>query len=578
MLLFLRRRANISLQKTPLAVFFCGLLTFATPVWGVTVLELPGTVPTFRATSAATDAVIRDSSDWNYLGIFNYQTAAAPFLISGQTCYQTTDQSYIVGGTTFAWSEGLGMQTGNVANPSPQAGNAVQTIFTGSIDSGGARTLTMSGLTPGEYYTFQIFASGTSWGGGTRKADFSFNSTATPATDQYYFYPNAGQSTLVSSTRLHQENLTGAGGTESGIDYFTGSTAPLSLEYSFQAQASTFALNLASLDIHSWHVYGVALAQRDSNPLARTLYADMVNDGGKLAVSAYAMLDGVPQTNVAWKVEMASTLDGERLTLVSGDTPIGQNAPAYVHGNILQSLNLDPSFEAAGAGKETKWEIVLSGDGHSAYLSNFGGMVPSPTAGNYFAYAGQTSWDPGNNMSEGRDGVQGKPGLIRSGEFELTGDAISFVLMGGAANPGRAYPFTDISGYLGVGLWDVDAQEYVLFKTRTGANNDWQTVTFTEAEIAAIMYGTDGTDGTKNVTIDLIDDFAGGWGFQAADNFEMLGDLRIDPNLYYFLTVDGFEMVTLGGPMGQAVPEPAAWAMLLLGLAALTVCRRRWRK
>lgn len=562
---------------------FIGLAAFSSPTWGVNsyTIQIDG-IPEFRAVDASTDAVIRSDADWNYLGLISYQSSnpGTTFEVSGLSVLRTNESSvtFDATNTTFTWDTAAKGVWDNNAGVLPAEGNAIRNMFIGSREGNGNATtsMTISNLQPDTYYTLQLFTSTSAWNSAYRNAYFTFNSGASDTPDQYYFYPDNTQSgQLVSTTRLYQDRLS---------EHITGVSVPMSLEYSFKtgSDATAFTINIQSPDATAaWHVSGVAMAQRASSPITHdyTMYGDLVNDNGVITACAYATLDGMPQLNVPWTLEVAASKDGERAVVISGTSPLGgENSMVTIQGNILASLNLDPSFEAAGAGKDSAWTVVLDGDGKGAYYNNTdrwltdSGIIPAN--GLYYAYPGQTLWNPGNSTTAGRDGVAGEPGLIRSGKFDLTGDAISFQLLGGSGantDVNLLNGENGISNFMGVGIWDVDKGEYVAFKTRSGNASAWETVMFTAEEIAALMAA-----GTTTVTLDLIDDYASGaWGFQTADNFQMLGDLLAGKDLYYFLSIDGYEIASLGPMSDNAVPEPATWLLCLLGLAVLRMVRSK---
>ena len=294
-----------------------------------------------------------------------------------------------------------------------------------------------------------------------------------------------------------------------------------------------------------------------------------ISAGGKLLITAQTTLNGVLEPNTVWKLEVADSLDGPRQTVTTGITDLSSAAVSVeLLGNFY---NLDPSFELSGANRGnpefvSPWRIIMAGAGEYAFMN---GYQSAPTNGQWKAYPAQTN-----------DGPRDDPhptGLIRSGVFALTGDAISFDLLGGSGFDRNLIGLTqadlkaasDGQGFMGVALRDADTGEYLLTKRRNGGENNWQKIEFTAAEIAALMAA-----GATDVTLDLIDEFSGGWGWMHVDNFQMLGDIPYLENLFYFLSVGETSDLVVMGPMDSDVPEPATWVLMLAG-AAVVLLRRR---
>ncbi len=516
-------------------------------------------LPELRAVSILDDSVIH--SDWNYLGLYSYTSDTDETVINGVSVTKTFTPST----GNFIWSS-AGAST-DIAVPS--ASGLMANIFQHSISGAGLRTMTVKDLVPGEYYTLQFFTSDTQWEA-QRYGTFAFSGNSAGTNDRFAYYSAATAAPLVNTAiTLNQKNLSAS---------FTDATNPMSVEYSFLATSDTFKLSLNSLDnSNTWHVYGLALAQRSSNPLtALTLNGTLENVGGKLVGSAFASYDGAKVAmDVNWKLEMATSLDGERVTLSTGTSAFGDfGTAAAVKGNIFEALQLDPGFEAAGAGEASAWQIVKSGMGEPVYVTTFDGG--NPFAGKYAAYPGQTTHGNRDFSANGD-----YPGIIRSGEFELTGDAISFKMWGGTGtttgwDKGVGQPLrneNDVSGYLGVAIRDVATGDYVAFQGRGTNDGNWQTITFTDATIAALM-----SSGITTVTLDLIDEFYAGWGWGMMDDFQMLGNLPVNDSAYYFLSIEGWEDIAVFGPGlngGTTVPEPATWLMLLAGAVGMGMARKR---
>ena len=78
----------------------------------------------------------------------------------------------------------------------------------------------------------------------------------------------------------------------------------------------------------------------------------------------------------------------------------------------------------------------------------------------------------------------------------------------------------------------------------------------------------------RTVTLDVIDNYVGGWGWIGVDAFAIPNSLPIAPGEdFWFLTVGGEEV--FAGQFAD-IPEPAT--MLLVGLGLAGVCGRLRRR
>ena len=552
-------------------------------VFGFSVAKAQAPVPELRVFDILGDSIIRsDLVNWNYLAAVRYTNdgGSSNFDVSGVTFYRHESPwnvfAPVAPGLSFAWSgavENYGATAGET--PSYMSGSAIKGVFAGSLyngtdnaNNGRDRALTISGLDVGSYYTIQIFNSTTRWDS-TRNGVFSFYSDAGGSPDTFQIFgSNYGfPQNQTTSITLNEQNV--AGNFPNLIP--TNSGGPpnpanlVSIEYTFQATATNMKIDLESLDRNnSWHFYGLAVAQHEFNPFVPT--GTLTNNNGTLLASL-ASFDGETKLplNVNWKLEVAGSEDGPRTTLTGGIT--AANGSAFTpKENAFLSLGLDPSFEAAGRGESTPWQIVLNGRGEAPYGTSFD-VIYSAQDGDYFAVPGQTT------VGDRDNGGVGSPGILRSGEFTLLpGDEVSFRIAAGNGSDVRPTNENNISGFLGVALRDAVTGDYLLTKRRSGAERDWQEVMFTADEILGVMTGD-----TLKVTLDLIDDYNGGWGFACFDDFQLLRGFEIDPKLYYFLSVEGYGDVAMLGPgMNDEtdVPEPAAWVLMVLSVVGLGMMRK----
>ncbi len=136
----------------------------------------------------------------------------------------------------------------------------------------------------------------------------------------------------------------------------------------------------------------------------------------------------------------------------------------------------------------------------------------------------------------------------RSPEFYLTnlGD-LTYQLRGGqsplaapAVGP-AAIPELAVNngGFAGVALRDVAADTYVMSRRKNGSDDNWQTGSFTAAELAP--YANNG----KKYTLDYIDYNKGGWGWTSLDNVSIPGTLVIP--VITGMTLPPFDAATIVG-------------------------------
>jgi hypothetical protein len=118
---------------------------------------------------------------------------------------------------------------------------------------------------------------------------------------------------------------------------------------------------------------------------------------------------------------------------------------------------------------------------------------------------------------------------LRSPEFSFNGSGeLTAWLKGGAgANLSLAgtaaanLPATSTSpGFQGIALRNATTGQYVLSARKNSSGDDWQMVTFTAAQLAAL-------DQNARYTLDLIDQGHGGWGWVAMDSVTIPGTLDV---------------------------------------------------
>ncbi len=112
-------------------------------------------------------------------------------------------------------------------------------------------------------------------------------------------------------------------------------------------------------------------------------------------------------------------------------------------------------------------------------------------------------------------------------KLDSSGD-LTFYLRGGTGAGVGALPQYDFqvsttagsasgSGFLGVALRDAATGEFVLKASRSGSGGDWAGMSFTAAQLAPYVAAG------GNYTVELIDTFAGGWGWIALDTMSVPG-------------------------------------------------------
>lgn len=120
---------------------------------------------------------------------------------------------------------------------------------------------------------------------------------------------------------------------------------------------------------------------------------------------------------------------------------------------------------------------------------------------------------------------------MRSPECTLqgAGELTVWLSGGGHGSPSLVGTYVDdlpatttLNGFRGVALRDVGADLFVLSGTKTAHGNQWEKVTFTEAEIDAL-------DRDATYTLDLIDAGHGGWGWVNLDSVAITSNIPFEP-------------------------------------------------
>jgi hypothetical protein len=115
--------------------------------------------------------------------------------------------------------------------------------------------------------------------------------------------------------------------------------------------------------------------------------------------------------------------------------------------------------------------------------------------------------------------------LLRSPEFELNGSGDLTAWLGGGGGSGASLAGTAVSalpstttepGFQGVALRNVNTGNYVLSASRSGEGDDYQEVSFTASQLAAL-------DQSATYTLDFIDQGHGGWGWVVMDTVSIPG-------------------------------------------------------
>ncbi len=202
------------------------------------------------------------------------------------------------------------------------------------------------------------------------------------------------------------------------------------------------------------------------------------------------------------------------------------SGPTVVSGGMLQLSGIITGTVAYNFDDGTLqgWSTVMSG----AYS-----FLPMSTANNN---GGMSAAQSGSYWVSDSDGVvgnrdsEGNTQFIRSPQFILGSGNLTFYLGGGshAALPANASsvlasPNTSSSGYMGVALENVSTGAFVLTLAGAGDNSSWQAESFTQAQLAPYVGGT--------YTLDLINQYNGGWGWIALDTVSIPAGRRGGGNL-----------------------------------------------
>ena len=137
-------------------------------------------------------------------------------------------------------------------------------VYNGDQTPGGTATTTLTGLTPGQDYTFTVY--GRVWDGVSNKRyhTFTFQSGGAAAENDYFFKSN-NPYYYETSFALSEDNPAGVEVPDQGVpaSYWEGldNSKPYVMEYTFTAPADgTFTMvDTGSNQNESWHLYGVSL-------------------------------------------------------------------------------------------------------------------------------------------------------------------------------------------------------------------------------------------------------------------------------------------------------------------------------
>jgi len=142
------------------------------------------------------------------------------------------------------------------------------------------------------------------------------------------------------------------------------------------------------------------------------------------------------------------------------------------------------------------------------YQDNYGGMMATPPVG--------------------RDRIHHKS-VLRSLPFVVTANSrISLKTRGGhgktfsvEAQPAEFSGLATSEGFIGAAVRNIRTNRWVVSKTRLFSVDEVETLTFTQEELRPFV--------GEEVTVDIIDTFAGVWGWIAVDDFVLQGTCRYNP-------------------------------------------------
>lgn len=313
----------------------------------------------------------------------------------------------------------------------------------------------------------------------------------------------------------------------------------------------------------SWNQYYFNAVQiQGSFVTTLDYYGRVVMDAsGSLAGAAYAKIPpgGTPYSGpVDWKLERAATLGGPRTLVTTGAVTHGSEGADAAF--LAPAPGLDGGFES-GSFDPARWQAVAGGGGNSWAIVNSCAGYAGPVGSYMLGLTDGNARDDAHNLL-----------IARSQPFELGPGDLTFKIQGGQSSgviPTGLVSLNPVgsgSGYMGVALRDDVTGEFLLTDRRDGNSNSWQDQGWTAAQLAAFL--------GRTVTLDVIDNYVGGWGWIGVDAFAIPNSLPIAPGEdFWFLTVGGEEV--FAGQFAD-IPEPAT--MLLVGLGLAGVCGRLRRR